>query len=251
MNKLAVVSPEGRARIAIDQLSFRKGEIACLVGPSGSGKSTLLRLLAELEYKDSGTIEIRDLRAEAGGPQRYAVGFVPQSPSLIPRLSALDNALRGRLVHQPRWRIAFGFSSHDRECALHALDRVGLADRALDRVDRLSGGEQQRVSIARALTADPSILLADEPVSSLDPVRALDILGALGHDANRADKTLIMSLHQPDLATRFADRIIGLKDGKVVFDGPAATFGTSARRDVYESKQRPTNSMIPIMETTE
>jgi phosphonate transport system ATP-binding protein len=144
--------------------------------------------------------------------------MVFQQHQLIGRLSALTNVLTGRLASHGALRTLLPMSRADKHLALAALERVGLLDRALERVDRLSGGQQQRVGIARALAQEPRLILADEPVASLDPATAVNVLGLL-HDICKADGiTAIVSLHQVELARRFADRIVGLRAGAIVFD---------------------------------
>jgi phosphonate transport system ATP-binding protein len=206
--------------------SFRRGEFAVLLGPSGAGKSTFLRALNGLVRPTSGTVSIAGLGsiADRGNLQRHRrrTGMIFQQHQLIGRLTALTNVLIGRLGHHTTLRSLFPLPQADRRLALECLDRVGLVDRALERVDRLSGGQQQRVGIARATAQQPEIILADEPVASLDPATAVEVLGRL-HAICKADGlTAIVSLHQVSLARQFADRIIGLVAGEVVFDGKAA-----------------------------
>ena len=156
----------------------------------------------------------RDLRET-----RRTIGLVFQQFNLIGRLNALDNVLLGRLGSAPTWRVlSRRFAAADRQAALAALDHVGLLDRAYQRADKLSGGQQQRVAIARVLAQQAEIILADEPVSSLDPGSAHTVLGVLQRVARDYGKAILCSLHQTDLARRYADRIIGLRDGRLCFD---------------------------------
>ncbi len=204
----------GRGILGAD-LAVSSGELVALVGESGGGKTTLLRLLAGLDTPDEGTVAIggAERRGLARRDTRVAVVF--QRPRLVGRLDALANVLAGRLGHLPRWRgIANCWRDVDLRTALEALDQVGLLDRAADRVDRLSGGEQQRVSIARALAQGPSILLADEPVSSLDPDNARKIVALLAGCAERG-LAVIASLHQPELAHAYARRVLRMKGGRL------------------------------------
>jgi len=195
-------------------LALHAGEFVALLGASGAGKTTLLRLLAGLDAPDRGRIE-----RPGGGVRRHrgdtSVALIFQRPRLVGRLSAIDNVLGGRLGHVSRLRgLTRRLHARDWRIAFAALDRVGLLDRAGERTDRMSGGEQQRIAIARALAQQPRVLLADEPVSSLDPANAalvLDTLRALAGDG----LAVLCSLHQPQLAQQYADRMIGLIDGRI------------------------------------
>lgn len=196
-------------------LALHAAEFTALVGPSGAGKTTLLRLLAGLERPDAGRV-LRDGLPAAGmqrGDTRVAVVF--QRPRLVGRRSALANVLAGRLGHLPRWRGLLGrYGDADLRIALGALAQVGLLERADSRADRLSGGEQQRVSIARALAQQPRVLLADEPVASLDPDNARNVLGIL-RDCRSRGLAVLASLHQPELAQEFCDRILRMEAGRL------------------------------------
>jgi phosphonate transport system ATP-binding protein len=220
-----------RARGVFDiDLALHAGEFVALLGASGAGKTTLLRLLAGLDAPDCGRIERPD-----GGVRRHrgdtTVALIFQRPRLVGRLAAIDNVLGGRLGHVSRLRgLARRFHAHDWRIAFAALDRVGLLDRAGERTDRMSGGEQQRIAIARALAQQPRVLLADEPVSSLDPANAalvLETLRALAGDG----MAVLCSLHQPQLAQQFTDRMIALAHGRL-----AGTRATAAADEFFLSQ---------------
>ena len=217
-------------------LDFREGEFVVLLGPSGAGKSSLLRSLNGLVPASGRVVHagIGELTTNAAiRAARRRCGMVFQQHQLVRRLSALANVLHGRLGRHPFWRTWWPLPRADRELALRCLDRVGLFAKALSRVDRLSGGEQQRVGIARALAQQPRLILADEPVASLDPATARRSLESL-RDLARTDAMLaIVSLHQVDLARQFGDRIIGLRAGRVVFDGPARSLDAVAVAAIY------------------
>jgi phosphonate transport system ATP-binding protein len=197
----------GRGLRPID-LSVRAGQFVALLGPSGAGKTTLLRLLAGLDRPGSGTVLFDGRPRWPVHRGDTAVALIFQKAHLVGRISAVRNVLGGRLGHRSRWRGLLGrFAEADWLVALDCLDKVGLLEHALDRTDRLSGGEQQRVAIARALAQQPRLLLADEPVSSLDPGNARQVLELLRGCADRG-LAVVASLHQPELARRFADRIV-------------------------------------------
>lgn len=215
---------------ALDDISLqiRPGEFVGLLGASGAGKSTLFRCLTALEQPDSGSVSVfgRDisrLRAADLRDARRDIGLIFQQFNLIGRMSAIDNVLAGRLGHTSTWRVVVRkFTAADRQLALESLDRVGMLERAYQRADSLSGGQQQRVAIARVLTQRSRIVLADEPVASLDPESADTVLGTLRRIAQETGIAVLCSLHQVELARAYADRIIGLRHGKVVIDKPPA-----------------------------
>lgn len=207
-------------------LQVEPGEFVVLLGPSGAGKSTVFRCVTGLTRADTGTIRVHDhaihtLSGEALRMARRDVGLIFQQFNLVGRLSAIDNVLTGRLGHVPTWRVALRrFSKADRQNALANLDKVGLLQQAYQRADSLSGGQQQRVAIARVLTQRSKLLLADEPVSSLDPEAANITLELLRQLCREHGIGVLCSLHQVELARQFADRIVGMRAGRVVLEGP-------------------------------
>jgi phosphonate transport system ATP-binding protein len=212
--------------VAVHNVSFTlsRGEFLVVLGPSGAGKSTLMRCINHLAVPTAGRILVngrevtrkhRELRK-----LRQGIGMVFQQFNLVLRLSVIMNVLAGRLSYRSAWRSLFySFTHEDRVIALEALEMVGLGHKAFQRADTLSGGEQQRVGIARALAQRPSVILADEPVASLDPKIARQVLGYLKDISQRLGISVICNLHQIDFAREYAQRIIGLARGELIFDG--------------------------------
>ena len=222
-------------------LGFRTGGISVLLGLSGSGKSTLLRHINGLHTPTSGRVRVLGedmdrLRRSELKAVRRDIGVIFQSFNLVGPMSVLENVCAGALgsLRGPRITLMM-YPKAIRSEALKKLDRVGLADRAYQRADTLSGGQQQRVAIARALMQHPKVLLADEPVASLDPVSARDVIDLLRQISAEDDLTVIASLHQVQLAIDFADRIIGLRTGRLVLDRKTAGLSAEEASQIYSS----------------
>ena len=232
------------SRRALDTVSLdvARGEMIALIGPSGSGKSTLLRSIDGLQTIDEGGgIEAFGGSVQAKGKvsgevrkARIRIGFIAQQFNLVGRLSLFSNVALGSLGRIPFIRGLFGqWPKETREAAMAALHRVGVADYAGQRANTLSGGQQQRGAIARALVQKAKIILADEPVASLDPVSARKVMEIL-RDLNQSDGlTVVVTLHQVDYALRYCDRVVALKAGKKVYDGPAADLKREQLIDIY------------------
>ena len=241
MVRLVGVSKRFPGATALDAVSLEigVGEFVALIGPSGAGKSTLFRCVTRLLPPDAGRIEVGGvdvtrLDARRLRETRRKVGLIFQQFNLIGRISALDNVLVGRLGRAPTWRVLTRcFTAADRQLALAALDRVGLLEKAYQRADKLSGGQQQRVAIARVLAQEATIILADEPVSSLDPCSARNVLDLLRRVARADGIAVVCSLHQTDLARCYADRIIGLRDGRLCLDEPAQKLDMNRLMGIY------------------
>ena len=213
------------------------GELVVVLGPSGAGKSTLLRCINRLVQPSAGEVRIGGevLPASRSGLRRVRsqVGMIFQDHNLVPRLSVLKNVLAGRLARMPEWMSLLQiFRDEDVRIALESLKRVELEERAWSRADRLSGGQQQRVGIARALMQQPRMILADEPVASLDPVLSHSILQYL-EQLNKEGITVLCSLHFLDLVHRYATRAIALKDGEVVFQGLPKQIDDAQFKAIY------------------
>ena len=231
---------------AVDDLTFDvpPGQMLGIIGRSGAGKSTLLRMINRLVEPTSGRIVCADaphadgdvlaLRGHDLNVWRQRCAMVFQQFNLVPRLDVLTNVLMGRLSYQPTWRSLLKlFTPQERALAVMTLDRVEMAAFILKRTDTLSGGQQQRVAIARALVQEPRLLLADEPIASLDPRSAARVMEIL-RTINREDGiTVICNLHTLDTARAYCDRLIGLRMGRIVFDGAADALGPDVVREIY------------------
>ena len=263
MLELADVSKTygGDHALARTRLSIAAGQVTVLLGPSGAGKSTMLRCMNLLVKPSTGSVRVDGLPSldsrRALRQHRRQTGMVFQQHQLILRYTALRNVLMGRIGYQRLFRSLLPASRADERIALEALDQVGLLDKALHRADALSGGEQQRVGIARALAQQPRLVLADEPVASLDPATARRVLSLLRRVCEQNGITLVASLHQVELALAHADRIIGLAHGEILYDGPPSEVSESTLRLIYEGAPEdsapafadaaePSSSDIPI-----
>ena len=248
-----------RAAVSDVTLAIPAGQMVGIIGRSGAGKSTLLRMVNRLLDPSAGRIlydgaEVTVLRGRALHAWRARAAMIFQQFNLVPRLDVMTNVLAGRLNRVPTWRAMLKwFTPRERALAIRALDRLGLADLALNRADTLSGGQQQRVAIARALAQEPRLLLADEPIASLDPMNAKLVMDAL-RDINRRDAiTVLCNLHTLDTARSYCDRIIGMAHGRIVFDGAPETLGETAVRAIYGAgregqsvDERITSTAIPV-----
>ncbi len=233
------------SRKALDgvALSIRPGEMVALIGASGSGKSTLLRHMAGLVAGDAGEGRIDVLGQaiqRAGRVDRRArairarLGFVFQQFNLVGRMPVVTNVLTGTLGRLPLWRSLTGlFPRADRGLALDALARVGIAETAWQRASTLSGGQQQRAAIARALVQQAKIILADEPIASLDPESSRRVMEILARINAEDGTTVVVSLHQVDFAVRYCPRTIALKQGRIVYDGPSAALTHRLLQELY------------------
>jgi phosphonate transport system ATP-binding protein len=222
-------------------LTVYPGEVVVLLGPSGAGKSTIFRCVSGLVRADAGHVrafgrDLSTLSRRELNLQRRAIGLIFQQFNLTARMNALGNVLGGRLGHVATWRVVLrAFPQVDRQIALAALDRVGLIEKAYQRADSLSGGQQQRVAIARVLAQRSRLILADEPVASLDPTAAENVLSVLRAIAHESGIAVLCSLHQTDLARRFADRIVALRAGVVVMNCPAHAVQAPELDTIYRA----------------
>jgi len=239
-----IYPPSGTHALDGVSLDFHRGEFVVLIGLSGSGKSTLLRCLNRLVDPTSGTVTFDGVdvtRAKGAELRRIRrrIGMIFQQFNLVKRSSVFTNVLAGRLGYRTTWRTIVGRPTRDDVAlAFENLGRVGIIEKAFGRADALSGGQQQRVGIARALMQRPELMLADEPVASLDPETSLTVLSHLREINQRDGITTIAALHQLDLAEKFADRVVAFRDGRIVYDGAPNAVSKEVYALIYRSDER-------------
>jgi phosphonate transport system ATP-binding protein len=240
LRNLSLQFPGGVTALQPLSLDIQAGNFTVLLGSSGAGKSSLMRCLNLLQSPTTGTVSVEGLGVLDSPKQvrihRQHTAMIFQQHQLIGRHTAWKNVLVGRLAYHSTLRSLFPLPQRDQILALHCLERVGLLHKAMERVDNLSGGEQQRVGIARALAQQPNLILADEPVASLDPATSHKILSLMKKICLEDGITAIVSLHQVDLAFTFADRIVALSDGRVLFDGPAAKLSPARLASICQTQ---------------
>jgi phosphonate transport system ATP-binding protein len=236
--------------------TLHPGQFVAIVGRSGAGKTTLLRCLSRALTVGSGAIRFGDvnlstLAGRALREHRASVGMIYQQFNLVKRLRVIDNVLVGRLPHLTGWRrwaaVARWFEPAERAIALRCLAHVGMLDRVWQRADTLSGGEQQRVAIARILAQDPAVILADEPVASLDVLNGRMVMDTLRRIASESGLTVIATLHHVDYARGYADRVLGLRAGGLVFNGPPAELTDAMLVDIFGEYPAPLASADSAM----
>ena len=228
-------------KTAVDRASFAvdRPMMIGIIGRSGAGKSTLLRMLNRLNDASDGAIlfEGHDITALRGAERRQwqsRCAMIFQQFNLVPRMDVVSNVLHGTLNRRSTWATMFNlYPQEDIHRAIEILDRLGIAEQAPKRAEALSGGQQQRVAIARALMQDPAIILADEPIASLDPMNAQIVMEALRRIHEEDGRMVIANLHTLDTARRYCDRVIGMRDGRIVFDGTPEQLTTGVARDIY------------------
>lgn len=236
---VSLVYPNGHEGLKNINLNIPEGEFVVIVGMSGAGKSTLIRSINRMVTPTSGELiiggeNILKFKEPQLRKLRTGIGMIFQSYNIVKRMSVLRNVLAGRLGHIGTMRSIFGlFPQSDMRLAMDNLKRVGIDEKAYVRASNLSGGQQQRVSIARALTQQPAIILADEPVASLDPPTSHKVMKDLRRVSREDGLTTIVNLHFIDMAMEYADRIIGLRDGELVFDGPISEVDEKTFEEIY------------------
>ena len=233
------VYPNGTVGLDDVDLTIADGEFVAIIGRSGAGKSTLLRSVNRMHRITSGTLtvngtDVSSLSGKSLRRFRRGIGMVFQSFNLVTRTSVIQNVLAACVPDMPFCRVLLGaFRKSDKIKALESLDKVGILDKAYMRADQLSGGQQQRVALARTLTQDPKIILADEPVAALDPVTAKQVMQDFVHINKDMGITILLNIHHVELALEYADRIIGIRAGKIVYDGPSANVDKDVLAAIY------------------
>lgn len=235
-----VVYPNGFKGLEDINVEIAQGEFVAIIGLSGAGKSTLIRAVNGLVPYTSGTLTVGETVVDPKNKSklrrlRSKVGMIFQQFNNVARISVLNNVLIGRSAFTPTWRSLIGwYRPEDKEIAFQSLERVGIVEKAYNRASALSGGQQQRVAIARVLAQDPEVILADEPVASLDPPTARKVLGDLRRIQQDLGITCVVNMHHLDLARDYADRIIGMRAGRVVFDGLTSEATDEVIEEVYQ-----------------
>lgn len=231
--------PNGYQALKDINLTIEQGEFVAIIGLSGAGKSTLIRTINRMHDITDGTltvdgVNVMELKGARLRQFRRNIGMIFQSFNLVTRTTVIKNVLTSRVPELPFWRALLGaYPKKDKLEALEALDKVGILDKAFVRADQLSGGQQQRVALARTLAQNPKIILADEPVASLDPVTAKQVMDDFRRINREMNISVLINIHHVDLALQYADRVIGIKAGEVVYDGPASEVKEAVLAEVY------------------
>ena len=231
--------PNGYQALRNINLTIEQGEFVAIIGLSGAGKSTLIRTINRMHDITDGTltvdgVNVMELKGARLRQFRRKIGMIFQSFNLVTRTTVIKNVLTSRVPELPFWRALLGaYPQKDKLEALEALDKVGILDKAFVRADQLSGGQQQRVALARTLAQNPKIILADEPVASLDPVTAKQVMDDFRRINREMNISVLINIHHVDLALQYADRVIGIKAGEVVYDGPASEVNEAVLAEVY------------------
>lgn len=240
--------PNGFTALKNVNLNIEQGEFVAIIGLSGAGKSTILRCINRMHDISEGSltvdgVDVESLSGKALRKFRRKVGMIFQSFNLVSRSTVIKNVLTADVPDMPFFRVLFGiFTKEQKMRALESLDKVGILDKAYTRCDQLSGGQQQRVALARTLNQNPSIILADEPVASLDPVTAKQVMSDFVRINKDYKITILLNIHHVDLALNYCDRVIGVRAGEIVFDGPAKSITQEQLDEVYNGTKVPTTA---------
>ena len=238
--------PNGFTALKDINLQIEQGEFVAVIGLSGAGKSTILRCINRMHDVTSGTltvdgVDVNTLKGKELRKFRRKVGMIFQSFNLVSRSTAIKNVLTAEVPEMNFFKVLFGiFNKEQKMHALESLDKVGILSKAYTRCDQLSGGQQQRVALARTLNQNPQIILADEPVASLDPIMARQVMKDFVRINKDYNITILLNIHHVDLALQYCERVIGVREGQIVFDGPAGTITQDQIDEVYNGTKVPT-----------
>ncbi len=237
--------PNGTKGLKHVNLKIEQGEFVAIIGLSGAGKSTLIRTINRMIDITGGQLIVDDtdvmtLKGKSLRRFRRKIGMIFQSFNLITRATVIKNVLTSYVPDMPWYKVLFGvYSKEQKMKALEALDKVGILDKAYTRCDELSGGQQQRVALARTLCATPTIILADEPVASLDPIMADEVMNDFSRVNKEMNISILLNIHHVDLALKYADRVIGVRAGEIVYDGPVKDVTKEVLNEVYNGAEVP------------
>ncbi|RRC94093.1 phosphonate ABC transporter ATP-binding protein [Erysipelotrichaceae bacterium OH741_COT-311] len=237
--------PNGVKGLKNVNLTIDQGEFVAVIGLSGAGKSTLIRTVNRMHDVTGGQVivdgvDVMTLKGKSLRKFRRKIGMIFQSFNLISRSTVIRNVLASNVPDLPWYRVLLGLYKKEQEMdALAALDKVGILEKAYTRCDQLSGGQQQRVALARTLNQKPSIILADEPVASLDPIMADVVMSDFKRINEELKITIILNIHHVDLALKYATRVIGIRSGEIVYDGPSSEVTKEILNEVYSGKEIP------------
>ena len=235
--------PNGFEALKNINLKIEQGEFVAVIGLSGAGKSTLIRTINRMHDITEGTLTVDGTNVmELQGKQlrtfRRKIGMIFQSFNLITRTTVIKNVLTAFVLELPWWRALLGiFTKEEKIAALESLDKMGILDKAFVRADQLSGGQQQRVALARTLAQNPQIILADEPVASLDPITARQVMDDFLRINQDMNITVIINIHHVELALQYATRVVGIREGKIVYDGPASQVDQDILDSIYQGQK--------------
>lgn len=235
--------PNGFEALKNINLKIEQGEFVAVIGLSGAGKSTLIRTINRMHDITEGTLTVDGTNVmELQGKQlrtfRRKIGMIFQSFNLITRTTVIKNVLTAFVPELPWWRALLGiFTKEEKIAALESLDKMGILDKAFVRADQLSGGQQQRVALARTLAQNPQIILADEPVASLDPITARQVMDDFQRINQDMNITVIINIHHVELALQYASRVVGIREGKIVYDGPASQVDQDILDSIYQGQK--------------
>ena len=240
------VYPNGVQGLKDVNLTIEQGEFVAIIGLSGAGKSTLIRTVNRMHDVTDGQVivdgvDVCTLKGKELRRFRRKVGMIFQSFNLVTRSTVINNVLASMVPDMPWWKTLLGIYSKEQKMkALEALDKVGILDKAYTRCDQLSGGQQQRVALARTLNQNPSIILADEPVAALDPITAKTVMSDFKRINKEMNISILLNIHHVDLALEYADRVIGIRAGEIVYDGPTSEVTKEVLDQVYNGNEVPT-----------